>query len=277
MTISNSTSNPTTITVTGNTAEIIPIYALHTPTPTPAPTGTPTPSPTPIPSPTPSLVSYSNLLVYANGTNDSYPRTGTTWYNATTGVTGVYEATLFNNPTFSEDDGGYFTFNGVDEYVRFSSGSEGDLSGDFTIGVWVKMPTGSTEEPIIVRNDGSATWSISIEKTNTNYIKLSVIDASNAEYSVTSTIQIVSNQWYYIVGRVITGLDGIRLFINGSLNSSNIFNLGVLREAYQGWSVATKNNTYSEMSIGQIEVYGVALNEIQINQNFDLNRNIYGL
>jgi hypothetical protein len=217
------------------------------------------------------------MLVYANGTNDSYPRTGTTWYNTSTGATGVYEATLFNSPTFNEQNGGYFTFDGVDEYARFSSGSEGDRNGDFTIGVWVKMPTGSTQEPIIVRNDGSATWTISMEKTNTNYIKLSVVDASNAEYSVTSTIQIVSNQWYYIVGRVITNIDGIRLFINGSLNSSNIFNLGVLRESYQGWSVATKNNTYGEMSIGQIEVYGEALTEIQINQNFDLNRNIYGL
>lgn len=49
MTIGNATSNPTTITVTGNTAEIIPIYALHTPTPTPAPTATPTPTPTPYP------------------------------------------------------------------------------------------------------------------------------------------------------------------------------------------------------------------------------------
>jgi len=271
-----STSTPTpTSTSTGTptpTATDVP----PTSTPTPTSTSTPTPTATNI-VPTPTLITYSNMLVYANGTNDSYPRTGTTWYNTSTGATGVYEATLFNSPTFNEQNGGYFTFDGVDEYARFSSGSEGDRNGDFTIGVWVKMPTGSTQEPIIVRNDGSATWTISMEKTNTNYIKLSVVDASNAEYSVTSTIQIVSNQWYYIVGRVITNIDGIRLFINGSLNSSNIFNLGVLRESYQGWSVATKNNTYGEMSIGQIEVYGEALTEIQINQNFDLNRNIYGL
>jgi hypothetical protein len=50
-----------------------------------------------------------------------------------------------------------------------------------------------------------------------------------------------------------------------------------LRESYQGWSIAKFGSTFSNILVGQVEIYGVALNEIQIHQNFDLNRNIYGL
>ena len=215
------------------------------------------------------------MLVYANGTNGSYPRTGTTWYNTSTGATGPYEATLFNSPTFNEQNGGYFTFDGVDEYARFSSGSEGDLYGDFTIGVWVKFPSTDIEVPIIVRNDGSSTWSISLKRTVNNKIQLDTWDGNLDSVLSVSTIN--PNQWYYIVARVITGIDGLRLFINGALNASNITTINPLRESYQGWSIAKFGSTFSNMLVGQVEIYGVALNEIQINQNFDLNRNIYGL
>jgi hypothetical protein len=226
------------------------------------------------------------MLVYANGTNDSYPRTGTTWYNTSTGATGPYEATLFNSPTFNEQNGGYFTFDGVDEYARFSSGSEGSSDSGFTFGIWVKTTTSNAEKTFLVRNDNSSLWSISMSKNSSNNFKVNIVNSSaNNMDVIATTTTLVSDVWYYLVGRWDKSI--LSVFVNGAFEYSENINqfywpfngnvISPLRDAAQGWTIGRFNGVYSDFSIGQIEIYNSVLTDTQINQNFDLNRNIYGL
>jgi hypothetical protein len=221
------------------------------------------------------------MLVYANGTNDSYPRTGTTWYNTSTGATGVYEATLFNSPTFNEQNGGYFTFDGVDEYARFSSGSEGNSNSGFTMGIWVKTTSDNTEKTFLVRNDVSTSWSVAIKKRSNNKFGVSLRSQAATMEITGSTVTLVDNVWYYVV--VTYDKETTRLYVNAQLEGSAVTGslngnvISPLKDDVQGWTIGRFNGTYYNFSIGAVEIYQSLLTNIQINQNFDLNRNIYGL
>jgi hypothetical protein len=130
MTISNSTSNPTTITVTGNTAEIIPIYALHTPTPTPAPTSTPTPTPTPYPFSTPPPSGFTFDADYIVVT-----------YAFTDG-TDLDTRTRISNPDIGQND--------LSTYLGWSRSNEFPVDSETPILKWAGDNTGTGFESVLI-------------------------------------------------------------------------------------------------------------------------------
>jgi len=62
----------------------------------------------------PSIVNTNLLWCIDAGNPRSYPGSGTTWYDVNTATNG----TLTNGPTYTSGTSGYFTFDGVDDYVN---------------------------------------------------------------------------------------------------------------------------------------------------------------
>ena len=52
------------------------------------------------------------------GNTASYPGSGTTWFDLTSNNN---DGTLINNPTFDSTNGGSIVFDGIDDYVSFST------------------------------------------------------------------------------------------------------------------------------------------------------------
>ena len=62
----------------------------------------------------PSIVTNGLVFCVDAASPRSYPNSGTTWYN----VSGAgFNGTLINGPTHTSGVNGYFTFDGVDDYV----------------------------------------------------------------------------------------------------------------------------------------------------------------
>jgi hypothetical protein len=67
----------------------------------------------------------------------SYPGVGTNWYNL---VSNTSNAVLNNSPTFSNDAGGCFVFDGTDDYVSFSNPlNQAQLSQVWTVQAWINI------------------------------------------------------------------------------------------------------------------------------------------
>jgi hypothetical protein len=67
----------------------------------------------------------------------SYPNTGTNWYNLASTTS---NATLNNSPTFSNDAGGCFVFDGTDDYVSFSNPlNQAQLAQVWTVQAWINI------------------------------------------------------------------------------------------------------------------------------------------
>ena len=124
-------------------------------------------TPTPTPSSTPGLILpiiESGLTINVNGTYPSYPGTGTTWKSIATGTT--YNGDLINNPTWNSGTGGYFSFDGVDDYCYFGDASKGLDTVSKTFGGWIRTPTSGTTSYLFSRGEDGI-YSANIGSGNT--------------------------------------------------------------------------------------------------------------
>jgi len=99
-----------------------------------------------------SIVTRGLVFSYDAGALDSYPQTGTTWFDLTTNTN---NGTLTNGPTFSSSDGGTIVFDGTNDSVEVTN-SLGTLS-NYTIGYWAYRDT-PDKMAIAARTDTRFYW-----------------------------------------------------------------------------------------------------------------------
>jgi len=110
-----------------------------------------------------SIITNGLTLNIDAGFTPSYPTSGTTWYDLTSGVN---NGTLTNGPTFSSTNGGSIVFDGIDDYT--SSGIIVPDNGNFTLSFWMYYLGGSNQVGIISTWDTS--WNgIGIATSNYNF------------------------------------------------------------------------------------------------------------
>ena len=87
------------------------------------------------------------VLALDAGDKNSYPGSGTTWFD----VSGNNNGTLTNGPTFNSSNGGSIVFDGVDDFIQMSQTTT--LSGEFTLNLFI-LPT-STNTVVLLGNAGT--------------------------------------------------------------------------------------------------------------------------
>ena len=283
ITIAGPTPTPTstvTPTVTSTPTVTPTVTPTITPTNTITPTVTSTVTPTVTPTATlvpPGPIIQNGLVINVNGTFASYPGTGTTWTSIATGTT--YNGDLINGPTWNTATGGYFSFDGVNDYCYFGDSSQGSDSGSRTFGGWVNSTTSSTDKVFYFRGeDGFGGWSLSLYKAGvTNKFACSaVISNGSGTSTVTSTTTLVNNTWYYIVARWTSGT-GLSIYVNGTKEATVSHTGTTLRNSDRGWEIARYNGpSYSDVSIGDFELYNRALSDAEVTTNFNTRKSLYG-
>jgi hypothetical protein len=250
-----------------------------TPTHTVTPTITPTITPTNTVTPTPSAVPTGPATkIYVNGTSASYPRTGTTWYSLSTGTT--YNADLINSPTFSTSNGGYFDFNGTNQYADFGVASAGDNLSSRSFGGWFKMDSPNPGSDMVflyrgidVGGGGADGWSLVLYKAGSGE-KISLYAIAGG--GISSSVSLTASQWYYIIGVWTT--TGMKLYVNGNLEATNSYGSTGLRNSTSfGWIIGRGNSgQYWPVQSGAFELYETVLTDAEVLANFNLNKTQYG-
>lgn len=82
----------------------------------------------------PKIATDGLILAVDAGNTKSYPGSGTTWTNLSSGIN---NGTLTNSPTFSSDNKGKFTFDGTNTFVDFTDSGLLPTAG-LTIHTWFK-------------------------------------------------------------------------------------------------------------------------------------------
>lgn len=268
-------------------------------TPTPTPTNTPTPTVTPTntvtptgtPTPTPTKIIYpqtgitSGATIYVNGTSESYPGTGTTWYDTTT-TTPIYNGTLTNGPVWSGGTPSYFTFDGVNDWVNFGLSSSGSTTGRFMFGGWVKTTTSATDKVFFMRGEGndlSDGWSLCLYKDSNNKIAASavLVNLGTTQINAIGTTTLVDNTWYYVMAWFSQATTGtattqIRIYVNGVYEGGGYTPRRNLRSSTFGWKIARGNGTYTDCSVSEFQQYSFLLTDQQIANNFNGTKTKFG-
>jgi len=258
-----------------------------TSTPTPLPTSTPTPlpataTPTPTPTATPLPFVLDGLTGFYNTKTESYPGTGTTWTNISPSGS-TYNFILSGTlPTFSGGTPGYLEFSGLSgQYGYASYAAIGSNFGEYTLSMWVQVPTGTTQEGYFTRGNQltSGGESLVLGKTTDNKFFAKVKTADNTIAIATGTTIISSTTWYNITLRWIPNTN-VSIWVNGvkeaqANRASN--QLKTANSSGVGWYImndSTLNNAPGKLS--QYAMYFRSLSDAEILANFDSTKTSYG-
>lgn len=207
----------------------------------------------------------SNLVFYVDAGNiNSYPGTGTIWYDLSGNAR---DFTLTNGPIYNTGNGGFFSFDGTNDYAQ---GPSLNVGTSFTIEAWVKTTTTVTDCFI----GQPTTRGIFLgTRPSAGNVKLGVSGQGNTPWGFRlSTTNINDNTWRYCTATY----DGtnVRVYVNATLEnttaSTGTFNTQAIRIGDSG------ANEFLVGNIAVARLYSSVLNGTQITQNFDAQKNRYG-
>lgn len=225
------------------------------------------------------------LILYLDaGKKDSYPRSGTNWLD----LSGFNNnGTLFNNPTFNEDNGGNIIFDGINDYINLPSNFwKHDTNLPFTINLWFRSSQ-TTGGPLFVQqsnitvNVGSSYVPV-IYLANNGNIRTECFWTGSALRFILSTGTYNDNNWHNVV---VTYSDSIqKLYINGDfINSLGPFpQVGYSATYYYflGAGKSERNGSGTNYFIGDIGIfsfYNKALTVSEVLQNYNATKSRFGL
>ena len=214
------------------------------------------------------IITDGLVLLLDAANSKSYPGTGTTWTDLSrSGNNG----TLINGPTFNSGNGGSIVFDGVNDFVSFST----ITNNIYTIDFWYKMGG----------NDGTYGYFCS---SGTNGLAVSEggtaigLSFGKLYYHYNGTNTLLENipsttDWNHIclVANTLAATNKLQLFGNGVLlgtrnitMSTSITNIG---------RYITNNTHYLKGNLASYKIYNRALSASEISQNFNSTRARFGI
>ena len=219
----------------------------------------------------PNIITENLTFAIDAGSTRSYPGSGT----AVTDLAGTSNVTLANGVGFGTNNGGVFTYDGVDD-----QGTAGDFFNyqAFTINLWVNPGSTQVQYADIIDNDhnGNRNWVCQQNGSSQNVYSFGVHGAS-FENSYTGDFTLTAGDWVNLTftydGTRVRGYNNGVLFATGAALGTTInyyqqdFHIGRWGGGGRNW----------EGEYGPLYCYNVALTAAQILQNFNAQRSRFGL
>lgn len=238
----------------------------------------------------PRIVTDGLVLHLDAGNRKSYPGSGSTWYD----LTNTQNGTLVNTPTYSTQNGGFFTFNGSNQGVNLGTGYEstGDpfaqYNQHFSISYFAKVVSFlSNDSNHYVSN---TVFAKSSDPYNDNFemgyspagkIEFYIDDGSNDPASAPeSNFTISTGTWHHVCLVYDASIDKVNLYLNGYQNQEFSYTLTGMDQAVGSYVTignSRRNRSWFNGSIAALSLYNVSLSSDQAEQNFNALKGRFGL
>jgi len=239
---------------------------------------------------------YNNGLVLNldAGNANSYPGTGTTWFDLAAGNNG----TLVNGPTYDAANGGSIVFDGTNDHV-ITNDTSFRFGNKFSMNLWFYWDgLNKTNNSLFSKRMGSAgnynQYAMGISNGDTQYggtgkvlFFYARVDGStggNDPFDVSITYTLPTAGFYNAC--IVMDTNSQKLYVNGILVGSNSKNLSgktyniagreLILGAARGEN-ATDLIAYASTKIHRFSVYSYSLTETEVISNFNSTRGRFGL
>jgi hypothetical protein len=205
---------------------------------------------------TPAIVTSGLQLYLDAGITASYPGTGTTWNDISGNGNNL---TLTNGPVWSSSDGGYFTFDGTNDYVSNWTYGTTFSANEFTYQV-VLSYSGKTAYNNIFDTFNSANpmmWVDPNNKLELNQAALVSALAYNTQNIMVTFVQQNANP-------------GLRLYVNDTLVGTVTTAQGTIPNSRLNFFRRENSGQYFQGRAYSVLVYNKVLTSTEITQNFNL-------
>ena len=219
------------------------------------------------------------LWVYLDaGRKDSYPGSGTTWYDISGGT--ARNGTLVNGPTFSSVNGGAIVTDGSNDYVQIShsTGFGYSATTDWAVSMWYSVLGTNSGFTWSKRDGGSDFMDAQHSNGNsTQYWGLNSSGGSSSD-SLSSVGGVITVGGIYNVTWVHIGtMNRLEMYVNGIFNNSSIMddNSGNYGDSaiFLGKII---NQEYANENIHIFMGYDRLLSASDILRNFNAQRSRFG-
>jgi len=218
-------------------------------------------------SPTPSIVTSGLQLYLDAGIPASYPGTGTTWNDLSGNGNNL---SLVNGPVWSSSDGGYFTFDGVNDHVSNYSFNNQYTGSSFTyVGV-------------IRYNNKSNSYHNIFDRFNSVNPMLWVDTQSRLEANqaagYTTPLSYTGQTIQVAMVHSNTAGVGVKVYINGTFIGENTAAQGTipLNGRFSIYRRESSGNFYSGRGYN-LMFYNRVLSAAEIAQNYNALKSRYGI
>ena len=215
----------------------------------------------------PSVVTSGLVLCYDAGNPRSYPGSGASWYDASNNGSA---ASILNGPTYSSNNLGYLSFDGVNDYIDTGRTATqlGMYDADYTFEAWV-YPTDLTSDRTMFGTD----------QTNVRQ-GMHLVFRSGAIYqghygSDFSAGTATLNGWNNISYTYVKSSSAASIYKNGVLQGTGTISsfIGTTNILIARWA-----SSYYFAGPGSVyKIYNRTLTAAEITQNYNALRGRYGL
>lgn len=222
----------------------------------------------------PKLVTSGLVMAVDPWLTNSYPGSGTSWYDlSSTGNT----YTSANLPTFAAGPPASFTFNGSSNLFIAPEASALNTNTP-SVEVWVK--TANTNQNGFWFEKGQVNTQYSLFQESTNIVWRTYIGASYTNLTVAATTYLSTTVWKHVVATY----DGANkyIYING-VQVGSIAQTGSVATNANGSSIGVyggyngSRGYYYNGSLAELRVYNKALSAAEVLLNFNSTRSRYGV
>jgi len=216
----------------------------------------------------PSIVTSGLVLCLDAANPRSYPSTGTTWNDI---ISSGYNFALTNGPTYSNNNLGYFTFDGVNDYAVAANNTALDTQTP-TVEVWVKTNATTQNGFWFEKGSVNSQYALFQEGASIQW-RLGPL----GDLSTTTATFMNTSAWYQVVGTFTSGsrilyINGVQVNSNGTTGTLSTNTSGMFVGAY-----GTGTGYYYNGQLSICRVYNRVLSAAEVAQNFNAIRGRYGV
>jgi hypothetical protein len=214
-------------------------------------------------------VDAGNLVSYENGS--------TTVYN----LSGTQSGTLINGVGYSKDKGGIWSFDGVDDRISFEANSTiQNLTTNFTIEAMVRFNTSGGQYAIFTKgNNLTQGWTLYLRQgPQFSFIGFNQSGVSSGLLAPTPAGGVSTNTWYHIV--YTYDQVSVKSYINSEFSTSTNYTQEFISNGDTptiGYDQSLGDPDFWNGNIGFIRLYNRALTQEEISQNFEAQRQRFGI
>ena len=214
----------------------------------------------------------------------SYPGSGTSAYDLSSNR---YTTTLVNGVTYSTARAPSFGFNGATNYRYINTGQY--LSSEtFTLSSWFKSSVTTTYQMLFSKETTAGTpWNYRFYLNLSDGYLVGDINGNGTSSSIVTSTNVCDGVWHNAVFVRSVATDTLYLYVDGEQVASqtdtttglmaNNQNCWIGKSAYTGGGGGVNGSYPMNGQIGQSLIYNTALTGIQVNQNFNAMRGVYGV
>lgn len=216
----------------------------------------------------------------ADGTDET-SFSGTAW-NDKSGNN--HHATLTNGPAYSSNNGGYFLFDGSDDFATITSNSSFQSLADFSLEMWIYPVTVSDDEMInlLYTSGSNYKWDLRFGSGSSQNFRFGVANSGGGYTSAqdlttnTTTGTVPLNKWSHVVATFSSTNGSMNIYINGALTDTKAGTFTTRTNGSENLLLAKRTDGYhANIGIAQSRVYSKALTAQEVVQNFRATQGHY--